>query len=311
MSIQTQVIIPEINDIVNFYTPELVEQIARQTRFVQRESGLGGIEFLGVMTQGLFARPNSSLSQMAALARDTNPALHISKQGLDGRINEQGVSFLKEMLSKALELSTAKLIDAEIPKLLNNFAKVHLLDSTYTALPDKLSDIWRGTGGDSSKAGMKLHLMIEYKSGKYERILTTDGVTPEQRYMEQAIKLIGSNELLIYDLGYFKQDYMLDISAKGSYFISRFNHQLVLYKEEETGEKLYQKFDLEKELKELDAKGIDFHEFELWMLKSGRALKVRLISEKVPDSVLENRRKKAKRKAGKKKRKPTKKGSVK
>jgi hypothetical protein len=75
---QTQVIIPEINEIVNFYTPELVEKIAKQTDFVQRESRLGGIEFLGIMTQGLFCFPDASLSQMSAMAKDINPELEIS-----------------------------------------------------------------------------------------------------------------------------------------------------------------------------------------------------------------------------------------
>ena len=35
-------IIPEIAEIVNFYSPELTEVIARETGFVQRESKLGG-----------------------------------------------------------------------------------------------------------------------------------------------------------------------------------------------------------------------------------------------------------------------------
>ncbi len=34
------IIIPEIEDIVNFYTPERIEEIGRETGFVQRESKL-------------------------------------------------------------------------------------------------------------------------------------------------------------------------------------------------------------------------------------------------------------------------------
>jgi hypothetical protein len=98
-----------------------VEKIARQTGFVQRESGIGGIEFLGVMTQGLFSFPDSSLSQMSGMSADIKPDLEISKQGFDKRINKYGVSFLRSMLSKALELSTTKLIDEEIPGLLDSF----------------------------------------------------------------------------------------------------------------------------------------------------------------------------------------------
>jgi hypothetical protein len=38
MSTPTETIIPEIDEIVNFYKPELVEQIAKDEGFVQRES---------------------------------------------------------------------------------------------------------------------------------------------------------------------------------------------------------------------------------------------------------------------------------
>ena len=41
-------IIPEIDEIVNFYSPERIEKIARETGFVQRESKLGGMEFLAL-----------------------------------------------------------------------------------------------------------------------------------------------------------------------------------------------------------------------------------------------------------------------
>jgi hypothetical protein len=55
-------IVPEMDEIVNFYSPEFVEEIARETGFVQRESKLGGLEFLGIMTQGLYSQPDASLS---------------------------------------------------------------------------------------------------------------------------------------------------------------------------------------------------------------------------------------------------------
>ena len=318
---QTRIIIPEINEIVNFYAAELVEKIAKQTGFVQRESRLGGIEFLGVMTQGLFSFPDASLSQMSGMAKNINPDLDISKQGFDERINKFGAYFLERMFSKALELSTVKLISEEIPGLLGYFNKVYILDSTYIPLPDNLSGVWSGYGGDGSKAGMKLQLMIEYKSGKYESIVTTDGVTSDQRYMGQVVKLIGPGELLIYDLGYSKQEYMIDISQKESYFVSRFNHQMNLYRSvtddvtggnalggNALGEKVFKRFDLEMELRKLEVNNVNkeiLHEYELWFSSSGKALKIRLIVESVPKSIVEQRIKKAKRKAGKKSRKPS------
>lgn len=105
-------IIPEIDDIVNFYDQELVSKIAKETSFVQRDSKFGGIEFLGIMTQGLFSQPDASLSQMAAMANEINPQLEISAPGVHQRIDDTGISFLKRMLKEALELSAQQVIDS-------------------------------------------------------------------------------------------------------------------------------------------------------------------------------------------------------
>jgi len=300
-----EIIVPEIEEIVNFYEPELVEEIARETGFVQRESKLGGVEFLGVITEGLYSQPDASLSQMAAMIKDINPEVEISAPGLHQRINESGVAFLKKMLSKALELSACRQIDESIPELLESFEKVHILDSTHVTLPEKLSSVWKGSGGDGSEAGMKLQLTLDYKSGQYESIVTTNGITPDRSYIDEAVKQVNAGDLLIYDLGYSKQAAMIDISERGGYFLSRLDHRIGLYKQIEDGS--LEKFDLVKELKKAMKAGIGFCEFEVWLSKDGRVLKLRLIAEKVPDDVANERRRKARKTAKKKGYTPTKK----
>lgn len=301
----TPMIIPEIDEIVNFYTPELIEEIARETGFVQRESKLGGVEFLGVMTQGLYSHPDATLNQMAGMIRDINPEVEISAPGLHQRINQSGVAFLEHMLSRALELSACGLVDESIPKLLVGFKKVHILDSTQISLPEKLLCIWKGSGGDASEAGMKFQLMLDHKSGKYESIVITDGIKSDRGYIDEAVKQLGAGDLLIDDLGYSKQEAMMDISARGAYFLSRFNHRTGLYQQTEDGS--LGKFDLVKELKKALAKGIESCEFGVWLSKNGRSLKIRFIAERVPDDVADERRRKARKTARKKGRSPTKK----
>jgi hypothetical protein len=297
-----EIIVPEINEIVNFYSGGVVEEIARETGFVQRESKLGGIEYLGIMTQGLYFRPDATLDQMVAMLRDMNPQLEISPEGLHQRISQAGVEFLKKMLSKAMELSVSRLIDESVPRILESFGKVHVLDSTQASLPEELSEIWKGSGGCASEAGMKFHLMLDYKSGKYESIVITDGISPDQNYIDEAIKRVNPGELLIDDLGYFKQEAVMDIDQRGAYFLCRFNHRNNLYKEEDG--KLV-KFDLMVELKKAQKKGKTLCEFDVWFQKRGRKVKMRLTCEIVPEEVAEDRRKNARKVARKKKRKPT------
>jgi len=245
-------IIPEIEDIVNFYTPEAIEKIAKETGFVQRESKLGGMEFLGLMTQGLYAHPNASLNQMSGMLKDINPKLQISGPGIHQRIVGTGRDFLKRMLSGAMESSVSHSVDEGMSEILKAFTKVNLLDSTQVSLPEELSGRWSGSGGSASKAGMKLHLMLDYKSGKYEKITIKDGKSADQSYVKEAVELVGKGELIIHDLGYFDTNSMMDLAEKGAYFLSRFNHRANLYKKMEDG--TFEKFDLEKELKKASKK---------------------------------------------------------
>ena len=68
--------------------------------------------------------------------------------------------------------------------------------------------------------------MLDYRSGKYEEIVITEGISADQSYIKQAVKLIGKGDLLLYDLGYFDQNSMIDLSERGAYFLSRFNHRI-------------------------------------------------------------------------------------
>ena len=147
--------------------------------------------------------------------------------------------------------------------------------------------------------------MLDYKSGKYESIVTTNGITPDQSYIDEAVKQINAGDLLIADLGYSKQEAMIDISERGGYFLSRLNHRIGLYKQAE--DESLEKFDLVAELKKATALGIGFCEFEVWLSKDDRRLKIRLIAEKMPDDVSNERRRKARKTAKKKGRNPTKK----
>jgi hypothetical protein len=254
------------------------------------------------MTQGLYSCPDATLDQMVAMGKDINEELAISPEGLHQRINCSGVDFLRIMLSKALNLSVSSLIDESIPRILDSFEKVHLLDSTQVSLPAELSMVWSGSGGCASEAGMKLHLMLDYKSGRYESIAITDGISPDQNYIDEAIKKLNPGELLIDDLGYFKQEAVMDIDQRGAYFLCRFNHRNNLYKEED-GELV--KFDLMSELMWVQKEDVSLCEFDVWFQKHGRKVKMRLTCEIVPDGVVEDRRRNARKVARKKGRKPT------
>jgi hypothetical protein len=92
--------------------------------------------------------------------------------------------------------------------------------------------------------------------------------------------LIGTKELLIDDLGYFKQEAMMNMSEKGAYFLSRYSHRTGIYTKTEELKLLH--FDIVDKLKKAVLNEIALCDFEVWFSKDDRQLKVRMIAEKMP-----------------------------
>ena len=42
------------------------------------------------------------------------------------------------------------------------------------------------------RTGLKLQLMLDYKSGKYEEITIDDGISADQSYIKEAVRLIAN-----------------------------------------------------------------------------------------------------------------------
>ena len=75
----------------------VVNQVARQTKFVQRQSKLDGLKFLQTSVFGFIENPQGSLNHLAQVSLDLG--VEITPQGIDERINERSVAFLKKRCS--------------------------------------------------------------------------------------------------------------------------------------------------------------------------------------------------------------------
>ena len=89
-----QLIIPSLDEIVNFFNEETIDMIAKETGFSVRKRPLSGIVFLGLFTFGLIQKANATLVQLVSLAKSILPTVRISPQGLHKRINAKAVAFL-------------------------------------------------------------------------------------------------------------------------------------------------------------------------------------------------------------------------
>jgi hypothetical protein len=210
----------QIGQIIQEFFNENVEVLAKQTKFVQRASKLTGTKFLQAIVFNSLEKREMTLSSIAQSCLDLG--VSITEQGIDDRIDESSVSFLKEMARQSLK---AFRLGESLPvQILEQFADVYLVDSSQISIPESMADLFPGCGGNASKASIKIQLVYDYLHGHLEQIELTNGRQPDQGYRGHW-PLIQKGALFMMDLGYFVLDTFQEISQQQGYFLSRFQAQ--------------------------------------------------------------------------------------
>jgi len=257
---------------------DTVNQIARQTRFVQRQSGLDGLKFLQAMVFGFIEKPQASLSHLAQVCLDLG--VKITPQGIDERINPCSVAFLKEMFCRALETFQN---DQPLPlEVLRQFTAVNLLDSSVKALPDNMIEEYTGCGGDGPLASLKVQLVFEFLYGNLKQVTLQAGREPDQAYRDY-LTVVGAGSLTIADLGYFSVEAFQAIVDKSAYFLSRYLFGTKLFTA--SGKPV----DLLQTLRATTASSVDMNV----LLGAQQRLPCRLVAVRCPQEVADRRRQKA------------------
>jgi hypothetical protein len=262
------------------FLTETCKEAEQTSHFVQRNSKLDGTRFVQTLVLGCLKKPEMSLSQLAEVS--TELGTPISGPGLDQRIDKEAVIMLQEVLREGLQrLSGAERLEIGI---LAHFSAVYLLDSTQMQVPAALSDSFPGSGGSASPAGVKIQVLYDYLTSRFVAIELGPGNQPDQRCRLQ-VTHSQAGALHLFDLGYFSQQVLAELAGSDAYFISRFDHQTALFSDEAEPVRL----ELLKLLRQLpgDRK-------EVWLLLGRTAkLRVRALFQRLPQSVAEERRRKA------------------
>ena len=265
---------------------ETAAEVARETKFVQRESQMTGSKFLQTWVMGFLQHPKASLNMLCQVARDLGVA--ITKQGIQKRLTPATIQFFEKMFECAKTTFQNKI---PIPlELLTQFTAVELVDSSGIALPDSLADEFPGAGGDGPKAAMKLQTVWEVLRGNLSAVVRQTGRQPDQRF-EGHLEHIAPGVLFLCDLGYFVLTSLRDIAAGDAYFVSRLNTKCTLY-DPTTQEKL----DLLAHLRQSPDDQVELN------LLVGLKVKLacRVLVVRLPPDVVEERRRKAKANAHRK-----------
>jgi len=284
-----------VENLSDFFSPEFINQLARETKFVQRTSSkITGEMFLKLQLFGSLDTAPSLREQLSFLKEHYD--VDLSKQSLDERYNTYAVVFMKacfnNMLSKSLNLPLSCHNDLQ-----SKFEGIYIEDSTAFQLPKELAHFYAG-GGGNTPASIKINYAYELLSGQSKHLQIADGKCNDARFLDKPDAPIQANYLYLRDLGYHKLDEFSKIIAADGHFISRYKSGTNIYTKvinKENNTETYLLVDLKQLLKSVS------EQKNMSIFLGEQKIPVQLFIEKVPKQVAQEKRRKLKAKVAKNK----------
>ena len=151
----------------------------------------------------------------------------VSKQSLFERLNEGASAFAESLLQHALKKQLVKSCN---PRLLKNFKRVLLQDSTTLALPDTLAKYFPGNISHGiQKAAARIQCIMEVTAMCFVHFSLSGFSQNDQSASGLINDYVGENDLVIRDLGYFALNCLKKVADNHAYFLSRLRYGVKIY----------------------------------------------------------------------------------
>jgi hypothetical protein len=278
--------------VTDFFASDDIEAAARRTGFVKRASKLTGTLFLALVTFGAWSDATTTLAPWAAKVTHVDEQVEVSPEAIHQRMNQRALAFLQDMLHQALAKvqSREKVCD---DGLFTDFTKGSLADSTGFELPESLHDLLPGSGGSAAKAGAKIQAVWDYTSSVFGHCVLTPWNIPDQKYVDHVIALAQRGAWFIFALGSCKIQAVARLALAGAYFLTRRNHQTKLFAPSAGG---MHHVELTQMLQGVEGTLIESDIF----IGAKELVPSRLVAVRMPEPIVNERRRVAKKKAKKK-----------
>lgn len=269
--------VPQVSQAIQSLLGEEADQLAWETNFNQRTSAkLSGSAFVRGLVFCILEDADLSYRQLSQGALDAG--VEISPQGLEQRFNSFSVCFLEKMLEASLGhvLSGTE----SVFPILKRFSSLLIRDSSVISLPEELAPLFPGVGNKKgASAALKLQVRLDYKSGQLGGPVVVSGREHDTRSPFQD-EPAEAGVVKMGDLGYFSLAQFQKDAQAGGYFFSRYKVGTNLY--EQAGNQI----DL---VRFLQAETSSQFEIPISLGKKMH-LPARLIVERVPQEVADQRR---------------------
>ena len=228
----------------------------------------------------------SSLTQLCGQA--SRLGISTAKTSLQSRYTSKASEYMKR-ISQVL---MGKVLGSPVQlSVLPEFSGVYVSDSTCVELPSHLEELYKGFGGSASVSALKIDATFDLQSD-WSVLRLKDGCAADHNHILGPPK----NSLWLRDLGYYKIEDFANLDKQGALFISRARLDTRFYVEQEGDHPL----DLVKMIDEIP---VDQYQDRSLYVGQTHRLPFRVVIQRVPNEVAQQRREDLARRKKKKGRK--------
>ena len=204
------------------FTYDFIENVARETKFLQRKRKLDPVYLVFVLIFGISSHQKPTLEEIHRRYIDfddnpkiTSPILH---QSFTNRFNDKLVAFLGVLLNHYMNLMINQ-SSVRLKGIAENFKDILIQDSSIIRLSKKLFEFHPAAFSRNNSAGLKIHAVYSAASQSIKSAeITTERVHDAKKFK---IEPDVQGTLLIDDLGYYSLKKFAQIHDYGGFFISR------------------------------------------------------------------------------------------
>lgn len=211
------------NEINRIFTPELLDQWAKETNWIQRKRKIDASSFLSLLLYQKGDLAGDSLRELS-LALEKNFDILISTEAINQRLNEQLVAFLQKCIEHFIKIKMHYKLP--IDELLQDYCdRIRIIDATIFTLPPELKVLFPGI----YRAELKCQLEFDFRTGA---VLLADwlfGKDNDALYGQSRIETIKPGDLFLQDLGYFHFPTFEKMQAADAYYVSRVRPDCSVY----------------------------------------------------------------------------------
>lgn len=282
-----------IMSLIKLLTSRKIEEIAKDIGFTERIRGLTATTFFQAFTIGAWELHDVTLGSLAAKCCELQYGIKLSRQALFKRL-KLGAELLKRLLETAMAFATMHSVSTERIMVLKQFRNIYICDSTSISLPDKLVKLWPGLGGTNAAAAVKIQVIFDIIQRRFRKIEITSAKGNDSKYTHNIADMLRFMDLVIFDLGFFCIKSFKEIIEKGAFFVSRVKTNTVFYVQSLEKNGGFDKIEISKILKR--SNGVVDQILYIGGHESNRTA-VRLVAVRLPEDKINERRRKAKKKA--------------